>query len=120
MDLKNELESQPDINYLLNDTKSEISENPWLVDSINSFYFLKCPECDFDTKWEDTFQDHALENHPKSFVLFGKTTEEIDFENDDAIQTDERYLEDPKIGENKDFNSLDEYFNSKCEEKKTV
>ena len=118
MDFKKELESLPDINYVLDDTKIEISENPWLVDSINSFYFLKCPECNFDSKWEDTFQDHALENHPKSFVLFGKSTKEIDFENDDVIETDERHLEDPRIEDTKDFNFLDEYSNSKCEKKK--
>ena len=33
--------------------------NPWRVDSILEFSFLKCPECTFDTKEEDTFQYHA-------------------------------------------------------------
>jgi hypothetical protein len=47
--------------------------NPWHVDSIQSFWFLRCPECPFDTKEEYMFQDHAIENHPASFSLFGKT-----------------------------------------------
>ena len=47
-------------------------ENPWEVDSIEEFYYLKCPECSFDTKEEFIFQDHATENHPLSLILFGK------------------------------------------------
>ena len=38
--------------------------------SIQDFSFLKCPECIFDTKTEDTFRNHATENHPLSLVLF--------------------------------------------------
>ena len=53
------------------------TSNPWLVDSIEAFYCIKCPECDFDTKEEIVFQDHAVENHPLSFVLFGKSEENI-------------------------------------------
>ena len=49
--------------------------NPWHVDSIQSFWFLRCPECPFDTKEEYMFQDHAIENHPASFSLFGITLE---------------------------------------------
>ena len=33
------------------------------------------PGCPFDTKEEYIFQDHAIENHPASFSLFGKTLE---------------------------------------------
>ena len=46
--------------------------NPWRVDSIQAFTFLKCPECIFDTQGEDTFQSHAVKNHPLSVVFFGK------------------------------------------------
>ena len=53
-----------------------MANNPWQVNSINAFSFLKCPECSFDTKEELIFQDHALGNHPLSFVLFGKTCQE--------------------------------------------
>ena len=44
--------------------------NPWLVDSIQAFTYLKCPECLYDTKKEDNFQEHALESHPLSIVFF--------------------------------------------------
>ena len=47
--------------------------NPWKVDSVNAFSFLKCPECVFDSKEVEIFQDHAIDNHPLSFVLFGNT-----------------------------------------------
>ena len=50
--------------------------NPWQVDSIQEFSFLKCPECTFDSKEEETFQDHAIENHPLSFILFVKSVKE--------------------------------------------
>ena len=53
-----------------------MTNNPWQVNSINAFSFLKCPECSFDTKEELIFQDHALGNHPLSYVLFGKTCQE--------------------------------------------
>ena len=46
-------------------------ENPWQVDSIEAFACLKCPECVFNTKENKVFQNHAVENHPLSHVLFG-------------------------------------------------
>ena len=49
----------------------KMSINPWQVDNIQEFYFLKCPECDFVHKEESDFQNHAVENHPLSVVLFG-------------------------------------------------
>ena len=54
-----------------------MAQNPWLVDSINAFYFLNCPECAFNTKEENCFQEHAIQNHPLSFVLFGKSEEAV-------------------------------------------
>ena len=56
-------------------------ENPWDVDSIQVFSTLKCPECIFDSQEEDIFRLHAVENHPMSFVLFGKKLKEEDNEN---------------------------------------
>ena len=56
-----------------------MADNPWYVDSIQEFLFFKCPECIFDAKEEDIFHDHAIENHPMSFVLFGKTPKEENF-----------------------------------------
>ena len=49
-----------------------MNKNPWKVKSIQAFACLKCPECDFDTKEESFFQEHAVEKHPSSFVFFGK------------------------------------------------
>ena len=47
-----------------------MSFNPWLVDSIQEFYFLKCPECNFTHKEEIDFKAHAIENHPLSIPFF--------------------------------------------------
>ena len=47
--------------------------NPWKVESIEAFYFLKCPECMFLTQKDNSFYRHAIENHPMSFLLFEKT-----------------------------------------------
>ena len=55
-----------------------MSNNPWLVESVLAFSYLKCPECEFDSKEVSSFQDHAVENHPLSFVLFGENTERYD------------------------------------------
>ena len=46
--------------------------NPWNVASIHEFWSLKCPECVFDSKEENIFQDHASKNHPLSFKIFGE------------------------------------------------
>ena len=54
----------------------ELEINPWNVQSLQAFLCLKCPECVFDTKEKDSFQNHAIENHPLSIVLFGKTLKE--------------------------------------------
>ena len=50
----------------------QMATNPWLVESVNFFLYLKCPECVFETKYENEvkFQCHALKNHPLSNVLF--------------------------------------------------
>ena len=44
--------------------------NPWLVDEIEDFWFLNCPECAFKTKIQNDFQKHAVGNHTLSTVLF--------------------------------------------------
>ena len=51
-------------------------DNPWQVDSIQAFSFLKCPECLFDTKEEVNFQKHAIGNHPLSIVFFDSKIED--------------------------------------------
>ena len=40
--------------------------NPWLVEDLDDFYFLCCPECAYKSKDDEAFMDHAVENHPKS------------------------------------------------------
>lgn len=53
------------------------TENPWKVDNIKAFSFLNCPECSFKVKDENSFQNHAVKNHPLSSVLFdGKLVKE--------------------------------------------
>lgn len=53
-----------------------MNSNPWQVKSIQEFYCLKCPECTFFSKEEHDFKDHAVEYHPLSFSLFGKSEEQ--------------------------------------------
>ena len=48
-----------------------MDSNPWQVDSIDVFYWLKCPECMFFSQEELVFRDHAMGNHPMSNTLFG-------------------------------------------------
>ena len=50
--------------------------NPWHVESIQEFVFLNCPECIYKSKEEDAFQQHAMQNHPQSSVLFQPSTTE--------------------------------------------
>ena len=66
----------------------QMEENPWQVDSVQAFSFLKCPECIFDTQEEDFFQIHAIENHPLSFVLFGKISKEGNLNESLTIEDD--------------------------------
>ena len=81
------------------------SDNPWQVDSLHAFWFLKCPECIFDTREENHFQDHALENHPLSFVLFGKKCKKEENEECDANYEDEMENYDDEI-DNDTSNSI--------------
>ena len=68
-----------------------MTENPWQVDSIQDFLCLKCPECIFDSKDDAVFEEHAIENHPLSFVIFGKACKEEEL---DATLTIEEHLPD--------------------------
>ena len=49
--------------------KQEMS-NPWLVNSIQEFNFLCCPECDYRSKNEAMFTEHAIGTHPMSKDFF--------------------------------------------------
>ena len=48
-----------------------MDNNPWKIDCIEAFLFFNCPECTFIAKERNFFQDHAKNNHPQSYVLFG-------------------------------------------------
>ena len=65
-----------------------MATNPWLVESVNFFLYLKCPECVFETKYENEvkFQCHAIKNHPLSNVLFDNTVNPTENELLDSIK----------------------------------
>ena len=48
-----------------------MDNNPWKIDCVEAFLFFNCPECAFIAKEKNLFQDHAKDNHPQSYVLFG-------------------------------------------------
>ena len=75
-----------------------MSINPWQVDNIQEFYFLKCPECNFVHKEESDFQNHAVENHPLSVVFFG----------DSDIKIEEITIIDDFNEENETINTVNE------------
>ena len=52
------------------------ADNPWQVESIEAFCFLKCPECTYYTKEDNDFYNHAVKNHTLSSVFFGKPAKE--------------------------------------------
>ena len=80
-----------------------LAKNPWLVESVHSFLFLKCPECVFDTEYENeaTFEHHALENHPWSNVLFSYLI------NDSPITVENQILDSIKIENHDNFEDSD-------------
>ena len=68
------LQKNEDSNGALSDknmSDNTIYENPWLVENIQAFSYLNCPECTFKVKEEKLFQDHAMKYHSLSSVLFG-------------------------------------------------
>ena len=81
-----------------------MSENPWNVESVQDFWYLKCPECFFDTQEEDIFQLHAVENHPLSHWLFGVTKKEL---KEPKIK-EEPTEENEEYDDNRDYNDYDQ------------
>ena len=69
-----ELQKSDDLNGSISEKpilENTIVGNPWLVENVQAFSFLNCPECTFKVKEEDLFQDHAVKHHSLSSVLFG-------------------------------------------------
>ena len=90
-----------------------MAENPWDVDSVQVFWYLKCPECIFDSQEEDIFRLHAIENHPMSFTLFDEKLKEEN-ENENEIKTendDQNYYEDDYQGNGDNFDNQEDNFN---------
>ena len=55
-----------------------IGRNPWLVEDLDDFYFLCCPECAYKSKDDEAFMDHAVGNHPKSKASSVFSEEELE------------------------------------------
>ena len=70
-----------------------MNDNPWAVDSIDSFTCpgLKCPECGFFTKEQSIFESHATKNHPLSSVFFDKFKRQG---KNDTVNSDRFFNED--------------------------
>ena len=66
-----------------------MDNNPWQVRDIREFSYFHCPECEFYSQEENTFQDHAVENHPLSFVFFNEN-----FENNEVTDMIKVEMED--------------------------
>ena len=82
-----------------------MAENPWHVESILAFYYLKCPECEFNSKEENNFVHHAKEYHPLSNVLFGEENH-----SDPSFNFNEEFDTDQIKQENiSDLNDIDNF-----------
>ena len=71
-----------------------MESNPWQVNSIESFSHFHCPECNFFVKEEKSFEDHAIGNHPQSYVLFDPEVENL---NDDIQKNASKQVKIPII-----------------------
>lgn len=78
------------------DDLNKSNVNPWLVDSVQSFTFLCCPECTYRSKESETFEVHALQNHPMSLSLFRKDHEQVKDEPIEETEHDEQDTSDVK------------------------
>jgi hypothetical protein len=75
-----------------------MADNPWQVESIQAFYWLKCPECPLATKEENHFEIHASKNHPLSYVYF-EQKHKNEHESNSAMIKDEPII-DTNLEEN--------------------
>ena len=67
-------------------------DNPWQVRSIQAFSCLKCPECAFITKEENSFQTHAVRSHPLSYISYTSIFyERLNSNSESPKKKDEKY-----------------------------
>jgi len=82
-----------------------MARNPWQVESIKSFNFFCCPECVYRSKEESTFEDHALQNHPQSKILFHDVQVKEEDCKDENLSCDINLkVEEDYDGNEEDFN----------------
>ena len=68
-------------------------DNPWAVETLDTYLFYCCPECDQKYKSKPSFVKHAFSSHPtaKETLKFEETTENIVVKNEMYIK--EEYME---------------------------
>lgn len=74
--------------------------NPWQVETLEAFTFLCCPECTFKSKQNESFEAHAVENHPLAKTFFETSKEikaEIEAPENGLDLDDEAGMEEPVI-----------------------
>ena len=59
------------------DDDNNSDNNPWAVESIMAFNYFVCPECSFQAKSPPSFENHALENHPRAKKLFDQNVDTV-------------------------------------------
>ena len=62
---------------------TSLALNPWQVESLDAFSFFCCPECVYRAKEPNSFQVHALQNHPQSATLFNHHEDDLPSFKDD-------------------------------------
>ncbi len=77
MDVQSPPEVKPEVtleeHQQHNPEDQDQSANPWQGDTLLTFCFFCCPECDFRSHSEEPFQSHAIECHPQVRVNLDAT-----------------------------------------------
>jgi KRAB domain-containing zinc finger protein len=96
-----------------------MDNNPWKIDCIEAFLFFNCPECAFIAKEENFFQDHAKDNHPQSYVLFGgKNEKSVDYKTMNIQKCEPEDMEEDLLNDDQNPSLIEniEDFTGKYEE----
>ena len=71
------------------DLKTNIEDNPWIVEQLEEFLYFCCPECDEKCQAKVSFLQHAILTHPNSELSLKKfqtlKIEQDPFENNDSF-----------------------------------